>query len=55
MYTITLSDGTILNNLEQSGNTYISSTAYTAEDFEGKLGAVTFSDGTESYLPSFTK
>ena len=49
MYTITLSDGTILNNLEQSGNTYISSTAYTTEDFEGKLSTVTFSDGEETY------
>ena len=49
MNTITLSDGTVLNNLELNGNTYISSTAYTAEAFEGKLSSVTFSDGTETY------
>lgn len=48
MYTITLADGTVLRNLELSGNTYMSSTAYTAADFEGKLSTVTFSDGTNT-------
>lgn len=48
MYSITLSDGTVLSNLELSGSTYISSDHLTAADFAGKLSTVTFSDGTET-------
>lgn len=49
MYTITLSDGTTLNNIELNGSTFIAPRRYTAADFEGKLSTVTFSDGEETY------
>ena len=50
-YTITLSDGTIIDNLKLNGNNFISSTEITPEMFENNCGNVTFSDGEneESY------
>ena len=41
IYTITLADGTVLNNLHLNGNNFISSVEVTEEDFEGKLDTVT--------------
>lgn len=51
MYTMTLSDGTKLENLELNGNNWISSTKLTEKDFEGKLNKVTVTDGksTQEY------
>ena len=40
-YKITLSDGTVINNLSLNGNNFVSKTPLTAADFEGKLGHVT--------------
>ena len=45
MYTITLSDGTKLENLELNGNNYISDVVLDNAVFEGKLGTVKISDG----------
>ena len=45
MYTIKLSDGTELKNLELNGNNYIAPKVLEDSVFEGKLGAVTISDG----------
>jgi hypothetical protein len=45
MYTITLSDGTKLKNLELNGNNYISDVVLDNAVFEGKLGTVKISDG----------
>ena len=42
MYTITLSDGTKLKNLELNGNNYISKTILEDSVFEGKLDTVVF-------------
>ena len=41
IYTITLADGTVLENLHLNGNNFISSVEVTEEDFEGKLDTVT--------------
>ena len=40
MYKITLGDGTVLDKITQSGNTYLSKTELTTETFEGKLSRV---------------
>lgn len=48
MYTITLSDGTKLKNLELNGNNYISKTILEDSVFEGKLDTVVISDGEKS-------
>lgn len=48
MYTITLSDGTKLKNLELNGNNYISNTILEDSVFEGKLDTVVISDGEKS-------
>lgn len=45
MYTITLSDGTKLENLELNGNNFISEKVLDNAVFEGKLGTVKISDG----------
>lgn len=44
IYTITLSDDTVINNLRLNGNNFISETAITEDMFEGNLGTVTISD-----------
>ena len=51
MYTITLSDGAKLTDLELNGNNFVSQTEVTVADFEGKLSRVVISDGeTEEVL-----
>lgn len=49
MYTMTLSDGTKLENLELNGNNWISSSKLTEKDFEGKLVKVSATDGEHTY------
>jgi hypothetical protein len=51
MYTITLNDGTKLENLELNGNNYIAEGVIEDSVFEGNLGSVTISDGetTETF------
>lgn len=49
MYTMTLSDGTKLENLELNGNNWISKTKITDKDFEGKLVKVSATDGEHTY------
>lgn len=48
-YTVTLSDGRKLEGLTLNGNNFISTTAVTEDQFDGKLKAVTItdSDGVE--------
>ena len=45
IYTITLSDGTVLSDLTLNGNNYVSQTEVTGVMFAGKLDTVTISDG----------
>lgn len=45
MFTITLRDGTILENLEESAGNFISSEEITADVFEDNLQSITISDG----------
>lgn len=49
MYTMTLSDGTKLENLELNGNNWISSSKLTEKDFEGKLVKVSATDREHTY------
>ena len=46
MYTITLADGTKLENIELNGNNYISETVIEDSVFEGNLDTVKISDGS---------
>ena len=46
MYTITLANGTQLNNLELNGNNYIAPAIIDDSVFAGNLGTVTIFDGT---------
>lgn len=50
IYTMTLADGTVLENLLINGNNYISKTLLTEEDFKYKLAKVTVSDGEEEIV-----
>ncbi len=43
-YTLTLSDGTKIENLTLNGNNFISKTAVTEEQLDGKLKGVTITD-----------
>lgn len=43
-YSVTLSDGTKLDNLALNGNNFISSVKLTEADFQGKLSKVTITD-----------
>lgn len=43
-YSVTLSDGTKLDNLALNGNNFISSTKLTEDDFKDKLSKVTITD-----------
>lgn len=43
-YSVTLSDGTKLDNLAINGNNFISTTAVTEGQFNGKLKSVTITD-----------
>lgn len=45
IYSITLSDGTKLENLRLNGNNFISAVPVTKEMFDGNCGKVTVSDG----------
>ena len=51
MYSIKLTDGTLLENLELNGNNYIANTIIEDSVFEGNLEFVEISDGeiTEAY------
>ena len=48
MYTITLSDGTRLENLTLNGNNFVSKTEVTANTFRGKLGHVVITRDAET-------
>jgi len=48
MYTITLNDGTKLENLELNGNNYISDSVIDASIFEENLESVSISDGEKT-------
>lgn len=45
MYTITLSDGTVLSNLEFIGNNYVANEVLSEDDIAGKLDNISISDG----------
>lgn len=45
IYKITLSDGTVLDNLRMNGNNFISETEITESVFEGNCGEVTINNG----------
>lgn len=45
MYSITLQDGTVINELELNGNNYISNTVIPGKVFDRNLGKVEISDG----------
>lgn len=45
MYSITLSDGSVIENLELNGNNFIAETEIPDSTFEGKLETITISDG----------
>ena len=47
-YTITLADGTVLNNLKLNGNNFISNTAINADIFNENCSPVIISDGVNS-------
>lgn len=44
-YTITLADGSVLENLERNGNTFESAYMVDETIFEGKLGHIVVNDG----------
>lgn len=44
-YSVTLSDGTKLDNLALNGNNFVSSTKLTEDNFKDKLSKVTITDG----------
>ena len=50
MYTITLSDGTVLGNLELNGNNYISETLIDDAVFDGTLETVEIHDGEQTQI-----
>lgn len=45
MYTLTLADGTVLENLSVNGNNFISDTMVTEDMFTGNTYAITVNDG----------
>ena len=45
MYTIILSDGTAIKNLELNGNNFIAEEAIESSVFDGKLNPITVTDG----------
>lgn len=48
MYSITLHDGTELQNLELNGNNFIAPGVVEDAVFDGNLGTVTINDGTDA-------
>lgn len=49
MYTITLSDGTVLPNVKVNGDNFISPTVISDDIFTGKLGLVTVATQDEEF------
>ena len=47
-YTITLADGTVLDNLKLNGDNFISNTTINADIFNGNCSPVIISDGVNS-------
>ena len=47
-YTITLADGTVLDNLKLNGNNFISNTAINADIFNENCSPVIINDGVDS-------
>lgn len=50
IYTITLKDGTQIENLRMNGNNFISQEQINPEIFDGNLGEVTINDGENDEL-----
>lgn len=50
MYTITLSNGKKLENLELNGNNFISAVPVDSAFFDGGLSEVTITDGSETRM-----
>lgn len=50
IYTITLEDGTQIENLRMNGNNFISQEQINPEIFDGNLGEVTINDGENDEL-----
>lgn len=48
IYTITLADGTVIDNLTMNGNNFISDEALNASIFESNCCPVTINDGTSN-------
>jgi hypothetical protein len=48
IYTITLADGTLIENLRLNGNNYISTEPINAVIFEGNCSPIVISDGTHN-------
>lgn len=48
-YTITLADGTVLDNLALNGNNYVSAVEITKDIFKGNLSTVTIGDGEHTH------
>ena len=48
MFTVTLSDGTQIGNLELNGNNFVSKTEVTSQTFAGKLGKVIITGDAEA-------
>lgn len=44
MYSIKLSDGTVIDNLEMNGNNYIPQSSIDVNVFEGKMDKITITD-----------
>ena len=45
IYTITLADGTVMDNLRLNGNNFVSDAEVTEDDFDGNLSEVTIVNG----------
>lgn len=50
IYKITLTDGTVINDLKLNGNNFISSTEIEESVFDGNLLTVTITDGEEDEI-----
>ena len=48
IYTVTLADGTIIENLSLNGNNYISKEVVTPEIFNGNCSPIVINDGTNN-------
>lgn len=52
IYKITLSDGTVIDNLKMNGNNFVSSTAIEKSMFDGNLLSVIINDGERDEIRS---